>query len=97
MSGIISMFKRRRPKRAVSLGAALIMLGALSVATSSAAAAADPCVAPVNVIACENTKTGTPQNTWDINGVGDRKLERYGAEVLETLAAVRQAVAGAMA
>ena len=33
----------------------------------------------------------------DINGVGDRKLERYGAEVLETLAAVRQAVAGAMA
>ncbi|HEU4814128.1 MAG TPA: DNA helicase RecQ [Xanthomonadaceae bacterium] len=29
----------------------------------------------------------------DINGVGDRKLERYGSEVLETLAAARQAVA----
>ncbi len=33
----------------------------------------------------------------DINGVGDRKLERYGAEVLEALATARQAVGGAMA
>jgi hypothetical protein len=79
--GIISMFKRRRPKRAVSLGAALIMLGVMSVATSSAAAAADPCVAPVNVIACENTKTGTPQSTWDISGVGDTTIQGFGTKM----------------
>ncbi|MBB2940424.1 hypothetical protein FB565_000128 [Actinoplanes lutulentus] len=35
----------------------------------------------MNVIACENSKTGTPQSTWDIYGVGDTTIQGYGTEM----------------
>jgi len=45
------------------------------------AAAADPCAAPVNVIACENTKAGTPQSVWDIDGAGDEGLQGFASSM----------------
>ena len=41
------------------------------VAGPASAALADPCGVGGNVIACENSKPGTPASEWDIDGAGD--------------------------
>ncbi|MBO3743305.1 DUF4082 domain-containing protein [Actinoplanes flavus] len=44
----------------------------------SPAFAADPCAAPVNAIACENSKAGVDPNTWDnIWGAGDHTIQGF--------------------
>jgi hypothetical protein len=49
----------------------------LSVAPGSPAAAADACTPPVNPVACENTKPGTPRSTWDVSGAGSAALQGF--------------------
>ncbi|GAB3443519.1 hypothetical protein GCM10027517_22100 [Phycicoccus ginsengisoli] len=70
---------RFRLRRAlVSLAAAAATVVApLQVMSAQPAAAADPCAAPVNVIACENTKTGTPSSNWAVSGVGDATIQGF--------------------
>jgi hypothetical protein len=47
-------------------------LGLPLIAGASSAAAAGPCDAPVvNKVACENTKPGTPESEWRVDGVDD--------------------------
>jgi N,N-dimethylformamidase beta subunit-like, C-terminal/Domain of unknown function (DUF4082)/Bacterial Ig-like domain/Bacterial Ig domain len=54
---------RRRPIRAVSLGAAMVLTGALLALVPGATAAHASCGNPV---ACENALPGTPQSVWDV-------------------------------
>jgi hypothetical protein len=44
-------------------------------------AAAAPCDAPVNPIACENTKPGTPASTWDIPGGSDASIQGFATDI----------------
>ncbi|SDT55621.1 DUF4082 domain-containing protein [Actinoplanes derwentensis] len=44
--------------------------------------AADPCAAPVNAIACENTKTGVDPAVWDnIWGAGDPSIQGFTTDI----------------
>ncbi|HYZ01535.1 MAG TPA: N,N-dimethylformamidase beta subunit family domain-containing protein, partial [Candidatus Binatia bacterium] len=46
------------------------------------AKAADPCTPPVvSPIACENSKPGTPQSTWDISGAGDSTIQGFTTDI----------------
>lgn len=47
----------------------------------SAAAVANPCEPPVHVVACENSKPGTPRAVWDISGVGDRTVQGFATDI----------------
>ena len=61
-------------RRAILVTAAALIALAAAPAQSQAA----PCDAPVtSVIACENSKPGTPRSTWDIYGVGDDTIQGY--------------------
>jgi hypothetical protein len=44
-------------------------------------AAAAPCDAPVNPIACENSKPGTPASTWDISGAGSASIQGFATDI----------------
>ena len=63
----------------------LLVTGVVAIGTVAAAspahAAADPCVAPVNVIACENTKPGTPESDWDVSGQGDASIQGFATDI----------------
>src|SRR5687768_13695589 len=66
----------------------LIRFAVLTVATAACAVipainaeAADPCSAPVNVIACENSKTGTDPSVWDISGAGDEDIQGFATDM----------------
>src|SRR4051794_39836295 len=50
-------------------------------AAPAARAATDPCVAPVQVIACENGKPGNPPSEWDIDGDGDPSIQGFGTDI----------------
>ncbi|HEY5183303.1 MAG TPA: N,N-dimethylformamidase beta subunit family domain-containing protein, partial [Actinomycetes bacterium] len=45
--------------------------------SAPAASAADPCNPVVSVIACENSKPGTPESVWDISGSGDSTIQGF--------------------
>ena len=61
---------------AVAVVAASMVLP-IGVWQADRASAAGPCDAPVNVIACENSKPGTPSSNWDVNGSGDPSIQGY--------------------
>ena len=72
------------PRNRVRLAAVLFALFALSlvlpiqVVQAPPAAAADPCGPPVvSVIACENSKAGTPTSDWDISGAGSSSIQGF--------------------
>jgi hypothetical protein len=47
-----------------------------------AQAATDPCATPVNAIACENSKTGSPASEWDdIWGAGDDTIQGFATDI----------------
>src|SRR5882672_7985686 len=39
--------------------------------TTNEAAVTDPCTAPTNAVACENSKVGNPTSQWEIDTDGD--------------------------
>jgi len=59
-----------------AVAAALLVLPALA-GGAPASAATDPCGPSGNAIACENSKPGTPQDVWDIQGSGDTDIQGY--------------------
>ena len=64
----------------VTVTAALVAAAGV-VAGSSPAAAADPCNPVVNAIVCENSKTGTPVEDWDILGAGDDTIQGFATDI----------------
>ncbi|WP_213456079.1 DUF4082 domain-containing protein [Rhizomonospora bruguierae] len=77
--GVGGLLLNRRATAAVAL-VAVALSGAVAL-PAARAAAADPCAAPVQVIACENTKAGTPESEWNITGSGDEDLQGFAAEM----------------
>lgn len=55
------------------------LLTSLSMAPSSAAI--DPCGASGNKISCENSKPGSPQSEWDIQGAGDSSIQGFASDI----------------
>src|SRR4051794_22703736 len=52
-----------------------------AVVVGPAVGAADPCTPIVNPIACENSKPGTPQSTWDISGAGSSTIQGFATDI----------------
>ena len=72
--------KRVYPARvAVSLTAALALVGALLVPVS--AHAVGPCDTGSNPVVCENSKAGTDPAVWDIAGSGDDTLQGFSTDI----------------
>ena len=59
----------------------LILIAAALPIPAGAAAAADACTPPVNPVACENTKAGTPRSTWDVSGSGSTALQGFATQM----------------
>ncbi len=55
---------------------ALFASSALVLMPADAFAAANPCAPLINPVACENSKPGTPQSTWD-TGTGDASIQGF--------------------
>jgi hypothetical protein len=67
-------------RRSISVISVLALVGVAVVAIQSTAVAG-PCDAPVNVIVCENSKAGTPADTWDIWGAGDEGIQGFATDM----------------
>jgi hypothetical protein len=75
-STLLSPATRRRRRLLVTAGIVIVLTGLISPARS--AAAPDPCGPPVaSVIACENSKPGTPESDWRVGGSGDATIQGY--------------------
>ncbi|HEY7042112.1 MAG TPA: N,N-dimethylformamidase beta subunit family domain-containing protein, partial [Nocardioidaceae bacterium] len=48
---------------------------------SASAQVVDPCAPVQNPIVCENSKPGTPQSEWDVNGGGDPSIEGFATDI----------------
>jgi hypothetical protein len=72
---------RRRPARL----SAAFLLAAFTLLLAPAASPAQlsgPCALPVtNEIACENTKAGTPESVWGIDGAGDPSIQGFATSI----------------
>ena len=64
-------------KRAIAPIALLLLTSAL-IFTSHAWAS---CTAPGNAIEAENCLTGTPQSTWDVDGIGDSSIQGFADDI----------------
>ncbi|MFC7275719.1 DUF4082 domain-containing protein [Paractinoplanes rhizophilus] len=62
---------------AVAATGSLVLAGLIGVLTTPASAAA----CSPNPIVCENQKTGTPQDQWDIEGAGDDELQGFATDI----------------
>ncbi len=73
----------RRPRRArILLLLLTLVLTGLATWTTTAPAVAAPCDAPVvNPVACENTKPGTPETTWDVAGSGNADIQGFATDI----------------
>ena len=58
-----------------------LIAATLPVPAGGAAAAADACTPPLNPVACENTKAGTPRSTWDVSGSGSTALQGFATQM----------------
>ena len=70
-----------------TIGAALaaLLIGAQGLVAATHAppvgAATNPCSAPVQVIACENSKPGSPRTDWDVTGGGDTSIQGFATDM----------------
>jgi hypothetical protein len=64
-----------------ALTIALVATGLSVPVAPLPAAAADACTPPVNPIACENSKPGTPATTWDVSGAGSAAIQGFATEM----------------
>ncbi|PUA80728.1 DUF4082 domain-containing protein [Nocardioides currus] len=73
----------RRPGRArILLLLLTLVFTGLATWTTAAPAVAAPCDAPVvSPVACENTKVGTPETVWGINGAGDANIQGFATDI----------------
>ncbi|SEI58016.1 Ig-like domain-containing protein [Arthrobacter sp. yr096] len=73
-----------RPQRSLKgllVPLVISMVAALLPLTAGPAVAAGPCDPVVNLVACENSKTGSPPSEWDINGAGDDSIQGFSTEI----------------
>ena len=70
------MMRRVRSGLVAAVGVMATVIVLLPV-SAPAASAADPCNPVVSVIACENSKPGTPESVWDISGSGDSTIQGF--------------------
>lgn len=75
------MSSRHLPRRLVGLIAALATAGSLVVVAATPGTAADPCATGSNPIVCENSKTGTDPDEWDIDGAGDDGIQGFATDI----------------
>lgn len=62
--------------------AAVMTLGVpMVVAPATATATDDPCAAPTNPIACENSKPGAAPSEWDVVGAGDAEIQGFATDI----------------
>ncbi|WP_433306499.1 DUF4082 domain-containing protein [Actinoplanes sp. CA-030573] len=72
----------RRWRPLVAGGASLALLVTGAILTTPVFASTDPCSAPVNPIACENSKPGTPAAEWDdVWGAGDDAIQGFTTDI----------------
>ena len=74
----MSLIGRRRGSTLILVAFAALIL---ALARPGRAASADPCNPVVSVIACENSKPGTPQSQWDINGAGSSNIQGFATDM----------------
>ena len=70
--------RRNRLRLVIAAAAAAIALGGLAAVAPSAHAS---CAAPGNEIEAENCLPGTPQNQWDVSGMGDSSIQGFATEI----------------
>jgi hypothetical protein len=63
------------------LAMALVVGIGLLAGPGAGVAAAAPCDAPVNPIACENSKPGTPSSIWNIQGAGSSDIQGFATDM----------------
>ena len=82
MSGINAP-RSRTHFRYAAVALCTFLLAALltSLTTTSSSAAIDPCGSGGNKISCENSKTGSPQSEWDIDGAGDAGIQGFATNI----------------
>jgi hypothetical protein len=81
MLGDVSPRRRFRSQVTVlAVASALLVLPALA-GTTPALAATDPCGSLGNAISCENSKPGTPQSVWDVQGSGDASIQGFATAI----------------
>ncbi len=76
----MSLIGRRRGSTLILAAFAALVL-VLVLARPGRAASTDPCNPVVSVIACENSKPGTPQSQWDINGAGSSNIQGFATDM----------------
>ena len=76
----MSLIGRRRGSTLILAAFAALVL-VLVLARPGRAASTDPCNPVVSVIACENSKPGTPQSQWDINGAGSSNIQGFATDI----------------
>jgi hypothetical protein len=69
------------PRRRARLALLAPFLLAASLGAAPPARAADPCAPVVNPVACENSKPGTPESTWDISGAGTATIQGFATDI----------------
>jgi hypothetical protein len=77
--------------RARLVTALAVGIGLLAGPGAGAAAAA-PCDPPPagNAITCENSKPGTPENIWDIQGAGDASIQGFATDISVNVGSIVQ-------
>ena len=84
MSGNTTKVPRvRTPIRYAAATLCTLVLAALltSLTTTSSSAAIDPCGTSGNKISCENSKPGSPQSEWDIDGAGETGIQGFATNI----------------
>ncbi|MET0447298.1 MAG: N,N-dimethylformamidase beta subunit family domain-containing protein, partial [Aeromicrobium sp.] len=73
----------RAPSRIVAAFTGMLLVSALLtvITTTSSEAAIDPCGSSGNKISCENSKPGTPQSEWDVEGAGDDDIQGFATDI----------------
>ena len=70
--------RRNRLRLAIAAAAAAVALAGLAAVAPSAHAS---CAVPGNEIEAENCLPGTPQNQWDVSGMGDSSIQGFATEI----------------
>jgi hypothetical protein len=69
------------PRASARVTLLVLVLLAAWLGSAPSAPAADPCAPVVNPVACENSKPGTPQSTWDVSGAGSSNIQGFATDI----------------
>lgn len=81
-NGVLGRRSRRwRPTAVTTVVAVLAATLVMLQPAVRAEAAGSPCGANINPIVCENQKTGTDPDVWDIDGAGDDSIQGFATDI----------------